>query len=85
MTRAQALLVLALLIIGVVLTPAWAETSPAGQAPQARETPVPARSIRITLLGTGVGPPVNLEQYGPATLVEAAGLPLLFDCGRGAT
>jgi ribonuclease Z len=47
--------------------------------------PVAAGTVRVTLLGTGVGPPVNLDQYGAATLVEAAGLRLLVDCGRGAT
>jgi ribonuclease Z len=47
--------------------------------------PVPADVLRITLLGSGVGPPVNLMQYGPSTLIEAGGKRLLFDCGRGAT
>jgi ribonuclease Z len=41
--------------------------------------------LRVTLLGTGVGPPVRLEQFGASTLVEAGGKRLLFDCGRGAT
>jgi ribonuclease Z len=36
------------------------------------------------LLGTGVGRPVNLQQFGASTLVEAGGERLLFDCGRGA-
>ena len=48
-------------------------------------SPVPEDVLRITLLGTGGGPPVNLTQFGPATLVEAGGKRLLFDCGRGAT
>jgi ribonuclease Z len=42
-------------------------------------------SLRIVLLGTGVGPPVNLRQFGASTLVEAGGKRLLFDCGRGTT
>jgi ribonuclease Z len=71
-TAAHALLALSLLV-GAVFTP------------QAAQTNVPARTIRVTLLGTGGGPLVNLEQYGAATLVEAGGLRLLFDCGRGAT
>jgi ribonuclease Z len=37
------------------------------------------------LLGTGVGPPVNLQQFGASTLIEAGSERLLFDCGRGAT
>ena len=47
--------------------------------------PAPSDSLKVVLLGTGVGPPVNLQQYGPSTLVEAGGTRLLFDCGRGAT
>ena len=42
-------------------------------------------SLRVILLGSGVGPPVNLTQFGASTLVEAGGQRLLFDCGRGAT
>ncbi|MEA2010108.1 MAG: MBL fold metallo-hydrolase [Actinomycetota bacterium] len=38
--------------------------------------------MRITLLGTG-GPRPDPERQGPATLVEVAGLRLLFDAGRG--
>lgn len=45
----------------------------------------PSDSLKVVLLGTGVGPPVNLRQYGASTLVEAGGQRFLFDCGRGAT
>lgn len=45
----------------------------------------PSDSLAVVLLGTGVGPPVSLRQYGASTLVEAGGQRLLFDCGRGAT
>ena len=38
--------------------------------------------MRITLLGTG-GPRPDPTRQGPATLVHAEGLPLLFDAGRG--
>jgi ribonuclease BN (tRNA processing enzyme) len=38
--------------------------------------------VRITLLGTG-GPRPDPTRQGPATLVEAARLSLLFDAGRG--
>ena len=44
-----------------------------------------ADDLKVVLLGTGVGPPVNLRQYGASTLVEAGGRRFLFDCGRGAT
>jgi ribonuclease Z len=46
---------------------------------------VPSDSLKVVLLGTGVGPPVNLQQYGASTLVEAGKQRFLFDCGRGAT
>src|SRR3954466_9997498 len=46
---------------------------------------VPSDSLKVVLLGTGAGPPVNLKQYGTSTLVEAGGQRFLFDCGRGAT
>lgn len=39
--------------------------------------------IKITLLGTGTPVPSVLA-FGTATLIEAAGLKLLLDCGRGA-
>jgi ribonuclease Z len=45
----------------------------------------PSDSLKVVLLGTGVGPVVNLQQYGASILVEAGGQRLLFDCGRGAT
>lgn len=38
--------------------------------------------MRVTLLGTG-GPRPDPDRQGPATLVEAGGLALLFDAGRG--
>ncbi|MCL1600321.1 MAG: MBL fold metallo-hydrolase [Actinomycetia bacterium] len=39
--------------------------------------------MKITLLGTG-GPRPDPMRYGPATLVQASRLSLLFDAGRGA-
>ena len=47
--------------------------------------PASPDNLKVVLLGTGVGPPVNLRQYGASTLIEAGGVRLLFDCGRGAT
>jgi ribonuclease Z len=41
--------------------------------------------VKVVLLGSGAGPPVNLQQFGASTLIEAGGVRLLFDCGRGAT
>ena len=42
-------------------------------------------NLKVVLLGSGMGPRVNLEQFGATTLIEAANLRLLFVCGRGAT
>jgi ribonuclease Z len=42
-------------------------------------------NLKVVLLGTGVGPQVNLQQFGASTLIEAGGIRLLFDCGRGTT
>jgi ribonuclease Z len=42
-------------------------------------------AIKVTLLGTAAGPPVNLDRYEASTLVEAGNQKLLFDCGRGVT
>jgi len=41
--------------------------------------------IVVTLLGTGGGPEPLTDRFGPATLVQAGGLNLLFDAGRGVT
>ena len=42
-------------------------------------------NIKVIVLGSGVGPRVDLQQFGPSILIEAGGERLLFDCGRGAT
>lgn len=44
-----------------------------------------ADNLKVVLLGSGMGPRVNLQQFGASTLVEAGSVRLLFDCGRGAT
>lgn len=41
--------------------------------------------LKLVLIGSGGGPLVNLQQFGPSTLIEAGTVRLLFDCGRGAT
>ena len=69
-------------VLPLVATLACAQSLP---VPRAASQPVPSDGLRITLLGSGVGPPVNLRQFGASTLVEAGGKQLLFDCGRGAT
>ena len=76
-------------IVSVVAPRATAE-EPAARDDRAslrRQEVAPASPdhLRVVLLGTGVGPPVNLEQFGASILIEAGGERLLFDCGRGAT
>ena len=46
--------------------------------------PISPDEIIVTLLGTGAPEP-NPTRFGPATLVQAGGLTLLFDAGRGVT
>jgi ribonuclease Z len=50
----------------------------------ADEKPAVSNAIIVTLLGTG-GPEPGPTGFGPATLVQAGGLSLLFDAGRGVT
>jgi ribonuclease Z len=50
----------------------------------AEEKPAASNEIVVTLLGTG-GPEPTAARFGPATLVQAGGLNLLFDAGRGVT
>lgn len=57
----------------------------AAQAPNTGVASTPPDHLKVVLLGSAVGPLVNLEQFGASTLVEAGDLRLLFDCGRGAT
>ena len=73
--------------LAFLLAQASTAARPSAALPQAAATPVEAKpeGLKVILLGTGVGPPVRLDQYGASTLVEAGGKRLLFDCGRGAT
>jgi ribonuclease Z len=73
---------LALVLAQGAASTTFAQTA-LGVAPIA-QPPKPG-DLRVTLLGSGVGPPVNLAQFGASTLVEAGTTRLLFDCGRGAT
>lgn len=49
---------------------------------EAQEKPL-ASSMKITLLGTGTPMP-DSHKFGTSTLVEAGGMRVLLDCGRGA-
>lgn len=51
---------------------------------RAQQQPTQAGAMAVTLLGTG-SPSLNPARFGPATLVQAGGLNLLLDAGRGCT
>ena len=69
------------LVVGILaLTVAWSVREDAA----AEEKPASGSDIVVTLLGTG-GPEPGASRFGPATLVQAGGLNLLFDAGRGVT
>ncbi|MGV5049551.1 MBL fold metallo-hydrolase [Rhodococcus pyridinivorans] len=57
--------------------------SPSDSAHPASDAPAEGE-MRVTLLGTG-SPVPSTERYGMSTLVQANGLNLVFDAGRGAT
>ena len=44
-----------------------------GGCAQAQNNALRSASIKVVLLGTGGGPPMNLERYEASTLVEAGG------------
>src|ERR1700687_3342397 len=55
-----------------------------GQTPDTKTAPTGAPPLKVTILGSGGGPQVNLQRFGPSILVETSmGDKLLFDCGRG--
>ncbi len=70
-------LALVALLAFALARPAWAQTAAApGGAAEDR--------IVVTLLGTGT-PDLSADRFGFSNLVQAGGLNLLFDAGRGAT
>lgn len=75
--------ILAVSLAGLALSLVPTRDTPR-HAPLTREA-LAADSITVVLLGTAVGPTVNLQQYGASIFVNAGGERLLFDCGRGAT
>jgi ribonuclease Z len=54
----------------------------AGRGLAAGADPAPLPPIRVTLLGTG-SPELRMNRFGASTLVQAGGLNLVFDAGRG--
>jgi ribonuclease Z len=72
-------------IVALVAGAAFAATRPLSTVGGPVDAPATADSFKVILLGTGVGPRVDLQQYGASILVEAGGERFLFDCGRGAT
>jgi len=64
------------LLLSMVSLPLVAQTSALA---------TPGVALKVVVLGSGAGPGVNTQRYGPAILVDAKGEKLLFDCGRAAT
>ena len=55
-----------------------------GQTPNTKTTPAVGPPLKVTILGSGAGPLVDLQRFGASILVETAGGDkLVFDCGRG--
>jgi ribonuclease Z len=69
------------LLIGAAISLSIGPGPPGVAASQER---VVSGEIVVTLLGTG-GPEPTAARFGPATLIQAGGLSLLFDAGRGVT
>ena len=72
--RRFVLFAVALVSIGVTLRAS--RVQPTGAAPAAQTT-------QLLFLGTGGGPPLNLDQSEPSTLVIVDGRSYLIDCGIG--
>jgi ribonuclease Z len=65
-----------IMLIGCVLLHA--------QTPNTETAQMVAPPLKVTILGSGGGPSVDLQRFGPSILVETSvGDKLLFDCGRG--
>jgi len=72
------------LVTAVIAPLALGQATVPGQSDPVGQT-ASADKLKVVLLGTAVGPKVNLQQFGASTLIEAGGVRLLFDCGRGST
>jgi ribonuclease Z len=56
----------------------------AAQTQDSKPIASPRPPIKVTILGSGSGPRVNLQRFGASILVETSmGDRFLFDCGRG--
>jgi len=69
---------------GVGLLGAWLAPSASPAPAWAQMPPAAAGTITVTLLGTG-SPNTNPVRFSAATLMQAGGLNMLFDAGRGCT
>jgi ribonuclease Z len=69
-------------LVVVALTMAWVQWICTG--PTVAQQAGASDEIIVTLLGTGSPQPLP-NRFGPATLVQAGALALLFDAGRGVT
>jgi ribonuclease Z len=78
-------LTIALLLAGQGHSERMLAAQSVGTAPEKSGAATVRKALKVTLIGTGGGPNVNLRRFGPSTLVDADNQRLLFDCGRGAT
>lgn len=91
-TKSRRLRLAALAFLGTASIIATSCSSPASDgaipevvtATEAGPATAEGDQMRVTLLGTA-SPVLNSRRMGPATLVQAGGLNLVFDAGRGAT
>lgn len=81
----RGVLICQVVLLVLIFVPHSTAQTPRSKPSDQHDAATASDKIKVVLLGTGVGPPVNLQQYGASTLVEAGGIRLLFDCGRGAT
>jgi ribonuclease Z len=68
-----------------IVTVALAAGGEAGRQTASPKDSAPNATMSVTIVGSGGGPAVNLQRFGPSILVRAGSETLLFDCGRGAT
>jgi ribonuclease Z len=75
--RRLGLAILTTVLLGALATPGYAQGVPAA-------APASDQSLVVTLLGTGT-PELDPGRFGNSTLVQAGGVNLVFDAGRGVT
>ena len=73
--------VFALALVVCIGGPLIAQTPSGSAVAQSRNE----TNLKVIVVGSGAGPTVNVQRYGPSILIDAGNQLVLFDCGRGAT